>query len=78
MERMQVRAPTHPGAILREDVLPALEMSVTDVAKAAWCVASAGSSDHGGVGAGYARNGVATWQVLRKRAGPVVADASEL
>jgi len=28
------RAPTHPGAILREDVLPALGMSVSDVAKA--------------------------------------------
>jgi addiction module HigA family antidote len=27
------RAPTHPGAILREDVLPALDMSVSDVAK---------------------------------------------
>jgi len=33
-ERIQVRAPTHPGAILREDVLPALGMSVTGVAKA--------------------------------------------
>ena len=28
------RPPTHPGAILREDVLPALGMSVSDVAKA--------------------------------------------
>lgn len=28
------RCPTHPGEILREDVLPALEMSVTDAAKA--------------------------------------------
>ena len=28
------RPPTHPGAILREDVLPALAMSVTGVAKA--------------------------------------------
>lgn len=27
------RPPTHPGAILREDVLPALKMSVTDAAK---------------------------------------------
>ena len=27
------RAPTHPGAILREDVLPALNMNVTDAAK---------------------------------------------
>ena len=27
------RAPTHPGEILREDVLPALNMSVTDAAK---------------------------------------------
>jgi antitoxin HigA-1 len=27
------RAPTHPGAILREDVLPAIKMSVTDAAK---------------------------------------------
>jgi antitoxin HigA-1 len=33
-ERKQARAPTHPGAILREDVLPALGMSVTGVAKA--------------------------------------------
>jgi antitoxin HigA-1 len=33
-ERMRTRVPTHPGAILREDVLPALEMSVTGVAKA--------------------------------------------
>ncbi len=27
-----VRAPTHPGAILREDVLPALELSVSGAA----------------------------------------------
>ena len=27
------RAPTHPGAIIREDVLPALKMTVTDAAK---------------------------------------------
>lgn len=27
------RAPTHPGEILREDVLPALNISVTDAAK---------------------------------------------
>jgi addiction module HigA family antidote len=33
-ERVQARAPTHPGAILREDVLPAIGMSVTGVAKA--------------------------------------------
>jgi addiction module HigA family antidote len=32
---MQIkRAPTHPGAILREDVLPAVGMSITGVAKA--------------------------------------------
>ncbi len=33
-EWMQNRPPTHPGAILREDVLPALGMTVTDAAKA--------------------------------------------
>ena len=27
------RAPTHPGAILREDVLPALKMKVTEMAE---------------------------------------------
>src|SRR5688500_14039909 len=27
------RAPTHPGALLREDVLPALRITVTDAAK---------------------------------------------
>lgn len=27
------RAPTHPGAILREDVLPALNITVTDAAR---------------------------------------------
>ena len=27
------RAPTHPGAILREDVIPALGLPVTEVAK---------------------------------------------
>ena len=27
------RAPTHPGEILREDVLPGLKMSVTDAAR---------------------------------------------
>lgn len=27
------RRPTHPGAILREDVLPALEMSQTELAR---------------------------------------------
>jgi antitoxin HigA-1 len=30
--RRPKRAPTHPGAILREDVLPALNMSVTEAA----------------------------------------------
>lgn len=30
----RVRRPTHPGAILREDVLPALKMSVVDAARA--------------------------------------------
>jgi len=33
-EWTQTRAPTHPGAILREDVLPALGMTVTDAAEA--------------------------------------------
>jgi addiction module HigA family antidote len=28
------RAPTHPGEVLREDVLPALGMGVTDAARA--------------------------------------------
>jgi addiction module HigA family antidote len=28
------RRPTHPGEVLREDVLPALRMSVSDAAKA--------------------------------------------
>ncbi len=32
-KRSASRCPTHPGAVLREDVLPALAMSVTDVAK---------------------------------------------
>jgi addiction module HigA family antidote len=32
-ERRLVRPPTHPGAILREDVLPALRLSVSDVAR---------------------------------------------
>lgn len=27
------RKPTHPGAVLREDVLPTLEMSQTELAK---------------------------------------------
>jgi antitoxin HigA-1 len=31
--RTPKRAPTHPGAILREDVLPALEMTQTEFAK---------------------------------------------
>ena len=30
--RRPVRPPTHPGAILREEVLPALRMSVVDAA----------------------------------------------
>ena len=32
-ERRLVRPPTHPGAILREDVLPALRLSVSDAAR---------------------------------------------
>ncbi|MFZ5672348.1 MAG: HigA family addiction module antitoxin [Pseudomonadota bacterium] len=32
--RNRVRRPTHPGAILREDVLPALKMSVAEAAEA--------------------------------------------
>ena len=31
--RYRRRRPTHPGAVLREDVLPALEMSQTELAK---------------------------------------------
>ena len=31
--RRSTRAPTHPGAILREDVLPALKLTVTEAAK---------------------------------------------
>lgn len=31
--RARTRKPTHPGAILREDVLPALKMSQTELAK---------------------------------------------
>jgi antitoxin HigA-1 len=31
--RQPTRQPTHPGAILREDVLPNLKMTVTDAAK---------------------------------------------
>jgi addiction module HigA family antidote len=33
-KRDQEREPVHPGEILREDVLPALDMSVTEAAKA--------------------------------------------
>jgi len=32
--RFSEHEPTHPGAILREDVLPALRVSVTDAARA--------------------------------------------
>ena len=31
---MKTRLPTHPGAVLREDVIPALQMSVSAVASA--------------------------------------------
>lgn len=31
--RRSARSPTHPGALLREDVLPALRVSVTDAAR---------------------------------------------
>jgi addiction module HigA family antidote len=33
MARRSNRAPTHPGALLREDVLPAINLSVSEVAK---------------------------------------------
>ena len=33
MAKRARRAPTHPGAILREDVLPALAIGVTEMAK---------------------------------------------
>ena len=33
MAERRNRPPTHPGAILREDVLPGLKMTVTDAAK---------------------------------------------
>ena len=33
MKRNPNRRPTHPGSILREDVLPALDMSQTEFAK---------------------------------------------
>lgn len=32
--RAPARRPTHPGAVLREDVLPALRLTVTDAARA--------------------------------------------
>lgn len=32
--RAQGRAPTHPGVVLREDVLPALNLTVTEAARA--------------------------------------------
>ncbi len=32
-KRQSSRAPTHPGAILREDVLPALRLSVSEAAR---------------------------------------------
>ena len=32
-QRFAARAPTHPGAILREDVLPALRLSVSAAAR---------------------------------------------
>lgn len=32
-KRQASRAPTHPGAILREDVLPALRLSVSETAR---------------------------------------------
>ncbi len=31
--RASKRRPTHPGAVLREDILPALEMTQTELAK---------------------------------------------
>ena len=33
-KRSRDRCPTHPGKVLRDDILPALNMSVTDAAKA--------------------------------------------
>ena len=33
VKRQASRAPTHPGAILREDVLPALRLSVSETAR---------------------------------------------
>lgn len=33
MTRDQFRSPTHPGAILREDVIPALDLTVTGMAE---------------------------------------------
>ena len=32
-QRPPLRPPTHPGAILREDVLPALRVTITEAAK---------------------------------------------
>ena len=31
--RRSIKAPTHPGAILREDVLPALKLTITEAAR---------------------------------------------
>ena len=33
VRRAPARPPTHPGAVLREDVLPALELSVSEAAR---------------------------------------------
>jgi len=34
---MNMHNPPHPGSILREDVLPAMELNVTEAAKALHC-----------------------------------------
>ena len=51
------RAPVHPGEILREDVLPSLELSVSEAARRLGVFASTIASRSGLYASDYNRNG---------------------
>jgi len=58
------REPTHPGEILREDVLPALRMNVSQAARELG-VTTAPAPNPGGEGARHARDGCSAREVGR-------------
>ncbi len=72
VKRPLKRSPIHPGEIVREDVLPALGLSVSEAARRLGPSSlSLYASDHHG-------NGAEDWEACWQRAGTVAAHAASV